>query len=1615
MNTPRWSTWMKPIAQLGRKARKLSGRRKKVGLPKSRHPQLEQLEQRQLLSISGTVFEDLNRDGLMAGEQGLENWTVELQRIGNYGGLQQAYQNPSQENSSFGNAVAAYGDNVLVAAPDGDPGVVHLFDSATGQLLWTFEDPEPGGSFGAAMAVSGDWIFIADPYEDVNSLADAGVVYAFDGLSESPADTFEKPSPTAGDEFGSGLATLDGAIAAFAPGDDTAGANAGAVYVLDTDDGDLVKTLVNPEPSDGSFGYSLAADGDHVLVGAPARELNGSFNSGVACLFDVTATGAAPEETFSNPNTDYSWFGESLALTGGNILIGAPAENAGGPTTGAAYLFHIGEDVSNYTRLDLHLVESDPYDGLFAASVERFGDDFAISGRLQVDQGSAYPTQLYRFDGSTGALEETITYPDSCIAHENSPFAQVGDNVVVGESSASMGIYSSVGIAYLLSPSEGILREFRNPSMAIQDHFGRGVAVVGDDILVGVPNSDFLGILEDCGVVYRLSSTTGEVLDVIENPSLVANEEFGYSILALSETQFLVSAPGHDGTEVNEGIVYLYDIETGGPLWSISNPTPQFHEEFGTTLAVLDDYILVGAPYSRVDGVSGAGAVHVFDIADGEYVTTIVNPQPDSQDYFGWSLEGIGNDIVVGVPHDDTAATDAGLAYRYAYDEGSGTWEVAQPTVYQKLLPSSHDNFGASLASTDEGIVIGAYGDSTIGASTGAAYLFDADTGTWLRSFHPLGPNLGLALGYNSIAVQDNKVLLSSGLGLAYLFDVPTGMLLRTFGDAESAELQLHFGMSADAAESCIVLGSPYQDAPSEDTGAVYVYEIGATTTTDANGHYVFADLEPGTYYARLLIPDNRTDHASTFPNADGRHVVAIAEGQELELNFGSAEKRMFSEGLPYRFDFGTATSPVADDHTRVTPDDTYDVTSGYGWSVSSTVTADDEGSAWNDFTRDYHSIQTPSTDITFTADVDNGGYWVNVTLGNADEAATTTEVAIEGTDFDDVILDAGEFRTIAYPVTVSDETIDVTLGGAGAQIHAMEISTRDTTAPQVIAAEWLGPAPGLLDRVRLTFDESIGIRSGQGEEVEEEAFATEAVALVDPNEQPITNYAIVKRSATEYDILFPSQEANGTFTVTLGRTYPVGSETFEIVDLEGNMMDSDYSNTITLSEADTVGPRIVAADFRGGTGSVDTVVVLFDEPIDESSFTTSDVQISDGVSTIAATSVTKVDNQRYEIQFPSQDKAGEYSVSIGPQITDMAGLQMDQNQNGTQGESSDAFEATFTLTIHEELKFDFGEETSPLEDGYERITSDNTDTLSWVEPGVAQVDQEGATGLNLERDFVYVPSGSMTCDVNVSNGVYDVTLTIGDHDNAKLGVGVVLEGTEMATVSTSSAGEYATNSTPYRVVVEDGTLTLSLVPRETDGNGELIVDGELDPAFGDQGVVVTDLARGEGVTVTATTVQADEKILVVGSDGDDLPYCATMLTERWMRRSAPTARSRPILDPSRRRPPIVRPPSLSTAEGFTLLGRATEILRSCVTRTTDARTRPLTAAWPHWTSDRLSTRPTPRPFKRAGNSLSLAPAASISPSRVLRRAEQWIRPSVQATTARLLSTSGRSLAPQRP
>ena len=370
--------------------------------------------------------------------------------------LHRTFEDPAPaEHDGFGGAVAVAGDRVLVGAfwddtGGEDVGQAHLFDAATGDLLTTFDDPNPTArdGFGSSVALHGTLVLIGAPNDDTNG-DDVGQVHLFDAETGALLMTFDDPTPTDRDRFGRPVA-LDGSLVLVgAAGDDTAGNEVGQAYLFDAVTGALLHTLDEPTPTDrSSFGRSVAIGGGRLLVGADLDDTNGD-NVGQAHLFDA-ATGDLLA-TFDDPTpTRDGSFGGSVALDGTHVLIGARWDGTNGDSAGQAYLF----DVETGALLMTFEEPNPAPESEFGLSVALDGGH-ALVGALWDDTGAENVGRAYLFHVGTGALVHTIDNPAPT---ERDVFggavAVDGRHAVIGAAGADADV-ANIGRAYLFTIDAG--------------------------------------------------------------------------------------------------------------------------------------------------------------------------------------------------------------------------------------------------------------------------------------------------------------------------------------------------------------------------------------------------------------------------------------------------------------------------------------------------------------------------------------------------------------------------------------------------------------------------------------------------------------------------------------------------------------------------------------------------------------------------------------------------------------------------------------------------------------------------------------------------------------------------------------------------------------------------------------------------------------------------------------------------------------------------------------------------------------------------------------------------------------------------------------------------------
>jgi hypothetical protein len=269
-------------------------------------------------------------------------------------------------------------------------------------------------------------------------------------------------------------------------------------------------------------------------------------------------------------------------------------------------------------------------------------------------------------------------------------------------------------------------------------------------------------------------------LHTFQNPSVLPDSDrdnFGVGLDMRGETYFIGARVADNGA-VDTGALYHFENPTSVPIQTITNPTPDPDDRFGTTVVIVGNTVWVSATLDDTVG-NDAGIVYIFDIGSGNLLDTLTSPNPTAGGHFGTPMILSGSDVLIGSTGDSIEGIPAGAVYRV--DGETGT--IFQ--TYTNPSPATGDFFGAGIDSLDCQVLISARFDVDDGTGEGTAYLFNTD-GNLLQTFP--NPSPGLNESYASVALFWDKVAVGAGdnddkgadSGVVRIFDKITGGLLRS-------------------------------------------------------------------------------------------------------------------------------------------------------------------------------------------------------------------------------------------------------------------------------------------------------------------------------------------------------------------------------------------------------------------------------------------------------------------------------------------------------------------------------------------------------------------------------------------------------------------------------------------------------------------------------------------------------------------------------------------------------------------------------------------------------------------------------------------------------------------
>ena len=248
----------------------------------------------------------------------------------------------------FGSAVATDGAELVVgASTDGSlPGVAYSATLVGG--IWQMQqriapfDGAVGDGFGTSVAIEGDTIVVGASSATDDSASKAGVayVYAFVGGTWKEVQKFSSTHPVEGGSFGAKVATSGNWIAVAAPCESVGTVNiAGYVYLFQRS-GEIWKlkqVLSDPIPSNpGAFGSALDLKKNQLVVG--------ELGADRAIVYELV--GSVWTKYASMTGNLGGALGASAAISEstGEILVGAPFEHS---HDGHVYIFENDEIFSD--------------------------------------------------------------------------------------------------------------------------------------------------------------------------------------------------------------------------------------------------------------------------------------------------------------------------------------------------------------------------------------------------------------------------------------------------------------------------------------------------------------------------------------------------------------------------------------------------------------------------------------------------------------------------------------------------------------------------------------------------------------------------------------------------------------------------------------------------------------------------------------------------------------------------------------------------------------------------------------------------------------------------------------------------------------------------------------------------------------------------------------------------------------------------------------------------------------------------------------------------------------------------------------------------------------------
>ncbi len=323
-------------------------------------------------------------------------------------------------------------------------------------------------------------------------------------------------------------------------------------------------------PND-NFGVSAGISGDVAVVGS--NHAGYAYSAGEAFIYRKTGENWVEEGRLGLRNGKDDLFGDSCAIDGSRIMVGAPFDENPFEIPEGTFDARSGSAFVYAKQADEWRLEAELNSGSEAQQTEQFGWSVDLEGERAIvglpgwwiDGAAVGAVRTFKRSGDAWV-------PEAMLRHEGFDSWSLGLDLAISGDTIAAGAPGGLGDVYLFRLTAGAWGQEARLSAPKGDEragFGHAVALDGD--LLAVTAIDAIANDSPTGAVHLYRRIGGDWFHTarLTSPDNVEAESFGDE-LAMDRGRLLISDPEADAPEYNSGVTWLYDLnaKNAATAWS---------------------------------------------------------------------------------------------------------------------------------------------------------------------------------------------------------------------------------------------------------------------------------------------------------------------------------------------------------------------------------------------------------------------------------------------------------------------------------------------------------------------------------------------------------------------------------------------------------------------------------------------------------------------------------------------------------------------------------------------------------------------------------------------------------------------------------------------------------------------------------------------------------------------------------------------------------------------------------------------------------------------------------------------------------------------------------------